>query len=93
MSAKFWNRLIPAFVPLAFELFRQFKRNGNHNKDIKKFDKTQEKLSTIEHLMVRLEKKVLSNRDDFKRMSLNLQIWLVINTALLIAIFIKLFFL
>jgi len=49
-------------------------------------------LNTIEHLIVRLEKKVQSNRDEIRSSRIRLRIWLGINSALLIAIFVKVFF-
>ncbi len=87
------KKLIPAFIPLVMEIVSHIKRDTSHNNDIKKFDKTQEQLSTIENLVVRQEKKLLSTRDEMKAANLRLQIWLLVNSALLIAIVIKLFFL
>ncbi|MDZ4182610.1 MAG: hypothetical protein U1B83_07030 [Candidatus Cloacimonadaceae bacterium] len=84
--------MIPTFIPLAFELLRHFKRDNNHNNNIKKFDKTQEKLATVEHLIVRLEKKVQQGKDSTQAISSRLQIWLALNSAILIAIAIKVFF-
>ena len=63
MAGKTFNRFIPAFIPLVFEVMRHLRRDTNHNSDIKKFDKSQEKLGTIEHLLVRLEKKMIQHRD------------------------------
>lgn len=90
--ASAFNRFIPAFIPLVFELVRQFKRDNNHNSNIKKTDKTAEKMGNLEHLMVRLEKKVQLNRDVYNKSFNQLRLWLFVNTALLIAIVVKLFF-
>ena len=87
------NRFIPTFIPLAFEVLRHFKRDSAHNKDIKKFDQSREKLSTIEHLMVKLEKNVKQQRENTRIFQLRLMWWLGINSALLIASVVKLFFL
>ena len=87
------KKLLPAFIPIAWQLANQLKRNLNHNNDIRKFDKTEDKLETIENLIVRLEKKALGNREEVRKATTAIQIWLAINSALLIAIFIKLFFL
>lgn len=84
--------MIPTFIPLAFELLRHFKRDTSHNNNIKKYDKTQEKLATVEHLIVRLEKKVQQSKDSTQAISTRLQIWLALNSAVLIAIAIKVFF-
>lgn len=86
------NRFIPTFIPLFFEVLRHFKRDSAHDKNIKKFDKSQEKLSTIEHLMVKLEKNVKQQRENTRVFQLRLMWWLGINSALLIAIAVKLFF-
>jgi glycerophosphoryl diester phosphodiesterase len=90
--ASAFSRFIPAFIPLVFELARQFKRDNNHNSNIKKTDKTAEKMGNLEHLMVRLEKKVQLNRDVYNKSFNQLRLWLFLNTALLIAIVVKLFF-
>lgn len=90
--AKAFNRFIPAFIPIIFELMRQFRRDTNHNQNIKKNDKSQEKLGTIEHLLLRLEKKVQFNRDVYVKSFSQLRIWLAVNSVILIAIAVKLFF-
>lgn len=93
MAGKIFNRVIPAFIPLLFEVARHFRRDTNHNIDIKKFDKSQEKLGTIEHLLVRLEKKMIQHRDKAQAFNNRITWWLAINSALLVAIAVKLFFL
>lgn len=57
MAGSMFKKFIPAFIPLAYELVRQVRRNSSHNSEIKKFDKAGEQLNTIEHLIVRLEKR------------------------------------
>lgn len=93
MGDKTFRRFIPAFIPLVFELMRHFRRDTSHNNDIKKFDKSQEKLATIEHLLVRLEKKMIQHRDNAKAFNSRMVWWLAINSALLAAIAVKLFIL
>lgn len=90
--AKLLNRFIPTFIPLVFELVRHFKRDTNHNQNIRKSDKTVEKLGTLEHMMVRLEKKVQFNRDFYSKSFNQLRLWLALNSILLIAILVKVFF-
>jgi hypothetical protein len=87
-----FNRFIPTFIPLLFELLRHFQRDNSHNQNIRKSDKTAEKLATMEHLMVRLEKKVQLNRDVYMKSFNQLRLWLALNSILLIAILIKVFF-
>lgn len=92
MNKKTFNRLIPAFIPLIFSLVRQFRISSAHDSKIKKHDKSQEKIATIEHLMVRMEKKMVVQRDQAKVFNYRIMWWLAINSALLVAIFVKLFF-
>ncbi len=91
MAGSFFKKAMPAFIPLALELMRQFKRDTTHNNNIKKFDKTDERLSTIENLVVKVEKKALANREEIRSLSLRLQIWIGLNTALLILVALKVF--
>ncbi len=88
---KAFNRFIPTFIPLFFELMRHLRRDASHNNNIRKNDKTTEKLGTLEHMMVRLEKKVQQNRDFYHKNFNQLRWWLILNSALLIAILVKLF--
>jgi hypothetical protein len=86
------KKIIPTFIPLLFEIFSHMRRDSAHNNNIKKFDHTEEKLSTIENLLIKQDKKEMLVRDEFKKAVLRIQIWLVLNSALLIAILVKLFF-
>lgn len=86
------SRFMPAFIPILFELFRQFKRNALHDESIRKTDKSAEKLATIEHMLVRLERKIQHNRDTYEKIASRVMIWLIINSALLVAILVKLLF-
>ncbi|MCB5271169.1 MAG: hypothetical protein LHW56_04915 [Candidatus Cloacimonetes bacterium] len=86
------SRFMPAFIPLMFEVFRHFKRDLSHNDNIRKTDKSAEKMATIEHMLVRLERKIQNNRDTYLKIANKVTIWLIINSALLVTILIKLFF-
>jgi len=88
MKAK---NFIPTFIPVVLELLSIFKRNAKHDQNIRKKDRTAEKIGSLEHLMVRLEKKVQQNRDYYQKSIKGVRIWLAINSALLIAILVKLF--
>lgn len=92
MAGSSFNRFIPAFIPLVFELMRHFRRDVNHNGNIRKVDKTAEKMATMEHMMVRLEKKIQVNRETYEKIANRILIWSAINCALLIAIAVKIFF-
>lgn len=85
-------RFIPAFIPLVYEVAKHMRRDVNHNQNIKKNDKTTEQLGTLEHMMMRLERKVQNNRDIYQKTFSQVKWWLIINSAVLIAIAIKVFF-
>ncbi len=91
MADRGFRRFMPAFIPLAFELFRHFKRDVNHNGNIRKSDKSTEKLATLEHMLVRLEKKIQHNRETYEKIANRIMIWLALNSLVLIAIAVKLF--
>lgn len=90
MGMKF-KTMIPTFIPIVMEMMRVFKRNSKHDQDIKKKDRTAEKLGSLEHLMVRLEKQVQHNRELYTKSLNKIRIWLCLNSIMLIAILIKLF--
>lgn len=87
-----FRRFLPAYLPLAFELFRHFKRDLNHNGNIRKADHTSEKIATVEHMLVRLEKKIQHNRDTYEKIANRIYLLLSFNSVLLIAILVKIFF-
>ncbi len=91
MTDKSFKRFIPSFLPLAFELFQHFNRNKAHDANIKKLDKTQEKLATVEHMMVRLEKKIQTNRNEIQKLAVRVQIFLIANLVVLISVLLKVF--
>ena len=93
MATTGFRRFLPAYLPLVFELFRHFRRDLSHNGNIRKTDKTAEKMATVEHMLVRLERKIQQNRETYEKIATRIQIWLAINSVLLIAIAVKLFFL
>jgi len=87
-----FKRFIPAYIPLVFELIRHFRRDLSHNGNIRKTDNTTEKMATMEHMLVRLEKKIQVNRETYEKIAGRVIIWLAINSVLLIGIAVKLFF-
>ena len=86
-----FKKLIPSFIPFAYELIHIYKRNAKHDQNIRKKDRTAEKIGSLEHLMVRLEQKVQQNREIYIKSFNKIKIWLAINSILLIAILVKLF--
>lgn len=86
------SKYLPAFIPVLFSLLKHFPRDFAHGNNIRKADKTVEKINTVEHMLVRLEKRVQLNRETYERIARRVYFWLIINSALLVAILIKLFF-
>ncbi len=89
MSDRDYKRFMPSFITLLFDLFEHFRRNKAHDNSIKRLDKTQEKLATVEHMLVRLEKKIQHNRDTIKQVSVRIQIYLIANFVVLVAVLLK----
>lgn len=88
----FSSKYFPAFLPVLFSLLKNFRRDWTHSSNIRKTDKTAERISTVEHMLVRLEKRIQLNRVTYEKIARRVYIWLIINSALLLAILIKLFF-
>jgi hypothetical protein len=91
MAEKKIKKFLPSVFLLLFELVSHWKRDFSHNTNIKKIDKTTEQLGTIEHMLVRLEKKIQQNRDMVDKLKAQLMISMTINLILLIVILIKVF--
>lgn len=91
MAERSFKRYLPSFLILVFEVLKHFKRNVSHNNNIRKIDKTAEQLGTIEHMLVRLEKKIQLNRDMIDKLKLQLFLSMAINFVLLIFILLKVF--
>jgi transcriptional regulator of heat shock response len=91
MADKGFKRFLPSFITIAFELMEHWKRDSAHNNNIKKLDKTNEQLGTIEHMLVRLEKKIQTNRELVDRLKTMLFVSMAANMLLLIVIFLKVF--
>ncbi len=91
MAEKKYKRFLPSFITILFELLEHWKRHSTQNSNIKKFDKTSEQLGTIEHMLVRLEKKIQTNRDLVDKLKLLLYVSLAANLLLLIIILARVF--
>lgn len=91
MADKGFKRFLPSFITIAFELMEHMKRDSAHNSNIKKLDKTNEQLGTIEHMLVRLEKKIQNNRDLVDKLKTLLFVSMAANLLLLLVIFLKVF--
>ncbi len=90
MAKAGFKSFLPSFITIAFELMQHWKRDYAHNNNIKKLDKTTEKLGTIENMLLRLEKKIQANRNLINRLQQILFVSLGANLILLLIILIKL---
>ena len=86
MAEKGFKRFIPALISLVMEIIKRTSRVRKHDKDIKKIDQAQERLSTLENLMVKMEKKFQNNREDVDKKLTAIKTFLIINTILLLII-------
>jgi len=91
MAEKNFKRFLPSFITIIFELMEHWRRDASHNSNIKKLDKTAEQLGTIEHMLVRLEKKIQTNRDLVDKLRIYLIVSVVANLFLLIIILARVF--
>jgi len=91
MADKGFKRFLPSFITIAFELMDHWKRDSAHNSNIKKLDKTSEQLSTIENMLVRLEKKIQINRELVDKLKTVLFYSMAANLVLLLVIFLRVF--
>ena len=91
MADKGFKRFLPSFITIAFELMEHLKRDTAHNSNIKKLDKTNEQLGIIEHMLVRLEKKIQTNRELVDKLKMVVFYSMGVNLLLLIVIFLKVF--
>ena len=91
MAEKNIKKFLPSFILLFIELMSHWKRDFSHNSNIKKIDKTTEQLGTIEHMLVRLEKKIQQNRDMVDKLKFQLAFSMLVNLLLLVVILLKVF--
>ena len=91
MAEKNYKRFLPSFLTIVFELLEHWRRDASHSSNIKKLDKTTEQLGTIEHMLVRLEKKIQTNRELVDKLKVYLLASVVANLFLLIIILARVF--
>jgi len=56
------------YFPIAFTLFKTFFLNKKHDYKVKTFNKTAEKINTIENMLVKVEKKIGEARADIEEL-------------------------
>jgi len=85
-SNPFMNGLITTF----FDLIKHFMYDFENMKKAKKVDKMSEEFSTLEHMLIRLEKKLDDNRHDIEDLK-NRILWG--NIVIIILVLVNLFYL
>jgi len=86
MAETGFKRFIPALIPIVMEIIKRIKRDRNHDRDIEKIDQTQEKLSTLENLIVKMEKKTQDNRNLMEKQFATIKTFLIVNSILLLGV-------
>ena len=87
--AKFnFKKIFPLLLPLFIEVSRYL--IPNIIAPVK--NKSNDTISTLENLLVRMERKVQENRLQVYKLRKLIIVWSTINSALLVAIFVKLLF-
>ena len=74
------------YFPILATLARTFFINAKHDYKVKTFDKTKEKINTIEHMIVKLDKKVGECRNEIEYLKQQIMLSRLINIVLAIII-------
>jgi Fe2+ transport system protein B len=80
------------YLPFIFSFIKSFITNTRHSKKIKNYDKTKEKLETIEHILVKLEKKIGDTRNELESLKREIMLSRLMNLVLFILIIFLFFF-
>ena len=67
------------YLPLIFTCFKGFIDNEKHHHKIRNYDQTKEKINTIEHLIIKLEKKLSECRNEIDDLRRHIMVSRVIN--------------
>jgi len=70
------------YIPLIASLTKGFINNTKHDIKIKTFDKTKEKIDTMEHLLIKMEKKLGECRNEIEELRRQILFSRVINVIL-----------
>jgi len=81
------------YLPLIATLSKSFFENKKHDFKVKTYDKTKEKIETIEHLIVKLEKKLSDCRNEIENLNRQIMFSRTINLILSILIIFLIIFL
>ena len=74
------------YLPIIFTCFKGFVDNKKHHYKIKNYDQTKEKINTIEHLIIKMEKKLSEARNEIEDLRRHIMVSRVINIILFILV-------
>ena len=82
------NPIITGFINMFFDMLKHFIKDFENLRKVKKIDKFAEQFSTLEHLVIKMEKKIEENRHQVEDLK-NRLLWgnITIIALLLINIF------
>ena len=70
------------YLPFLFSVFKTFFLQSKHSYRVKNFNKTKEKIDTIEHMLVKVEKRIRETRSDIEELRKQVLFSRVINLIL-----------
>ena len=85
------SKLVPALSTIITEVVQQRMRDMKQITNIKKHDKTEQSLRTIEHMLVRLENKISENRKTIEEFRIKFFLSGLLNLVLLVIILLRVF--
>ena len=85
------SKLVPALSTIITEVVQQRMRDMKQITNIKKHDKTEQSLQTIEHMLVRLENKISENRKTIEEFRIKFFLSGLLNLVLLVIILLRVF--
>ena len=74
------------YLPIVYTCTKGFIDNKKHDYKIRNYDQTKEKINTIEHLLIKLEKKLSECRNEIEDLRRHIMVSRVINIVLAILI-------
>ncbi len=80
------NLLMANFIQMFFNFVKHWMRDFEQGRKIKRIDKISQQYSTLEHLIIKLEKKIQMNRMEIEDLKKKLLFGQIINIALLLTI-------
>ncbi len=86
-STKQSNPVLTGFINIIFDIFKHFIKDFENMRKVKKIDSVSDNFSTLEHMLVRLEDKIESNRkliEDLKNRLLWSNVIIIILLALIL---------